>query len=64
MDSDQIDLLLELVPLPVMISFFHRKKTAIASNIHKPLTFLNQLQDQDLITEDLYQARNEKSLFL
>ncbi|XP_058260445.1 sp110 nuclear body protein-like [Hemibagrus wyckioides] len=55
MDRDRFDLLLELVPQDVLTLFFHRKKTAISSQVDEPFTFLNQLQDHDLITEDLCQ---------
>lgn len=63
MNSDRIDLLLELVPDDVKISFFRRKKTAISSYMDEPLTFLNQLQDHGLISEDLCQARKKKSKY-
>lgn len=59
MDRDRFDLLLELVPQDVLTLFFHRKKTAISSQVDEPFTFLKQLQDHDLITEDLCQARKK-----
>lgn len=59
-----IDLVLDLAPQAVIISFFHHKKTAISSQMVKPFTFLKQLQDHDLIAEDLYQARKIKAYFI
>ncbi|KAF4080670.1 hypothetical protein AMELA_G00174100 [Ameiurus melas] len=38
-----------------LIRFLHRKKTEISSYIEEPLTFLNQLRDHDLVSENLYQ---------
>lgn len=55
--------LLELVPRAVMVSFFKRKKTAISSQVDNTHTFLTQLRDHNLLSEDLYQARRLKSLF-
>lgn len=63
MDSDRIDLLLELVPQAVMIRFFRRKKTAISSQVDEVFTFLNQLKDNEVISENLYQARKKNPIY-
>lgn len=51
------ELVLEMVPTDVLVDFFHRKKTAISSQVDDTRVFLNQLHDHKLIPEDLCQAR-------
>ncbi|MCI4395315.1 hypothetical protein PGIGA_G00178870 [Pangasianodon gigas] len=54
MNSDRILVLLDMIPQEELVKFFRSNKTQI-SCMDEPHTFLNQLRDNSLVPEDLYQ---------